>query len=277
MPRLEFESLPLKAPSNPKIGMCMSVCRSHINLVIADKSRMGCQLMATALRRSRYGLTVLDCVLESSAVLRALKENRADVAVISAHLKDGPDAGFDLTREIRTRYPATDVVMLLDSVEPAAVIEAFRAGATGILSRDDPFQVLCKCIYVVSQGQVWAGSRDLRFALDALRHSSSALNKSSSGSAKVAKPANTLTSREESLVDLVAEGMTNRDISRHLHLSEHTVRNYLFRIFNKLGTSTRLELALYVLHRKKTAQVQADVPPEPLLSDDPDEKVSNVR
>ena len=250
----------------------MSVRHSHINLVIADKSRMGCQLMATALRRSRYGLTVLDCVLESSAVLRALRENRADVAVISAHLKDGPDSGFDLTREIRTRYPATDVVMLLDSVEPAAVIEAFRAGATGILSRDDPFQVLCKCIYVVSQGQVWAGSRDLRFALDALRQNSSA-NKSSSGSSKVTKPANTLTSREESLVDLVAEGMTNRDISRHLHLSEHTVRNYLFRIFNKLGTSTRLELALYVLHRKKTARIQADSPPEPLLSEDSEEKV----
>ncbi|MCU1241450.1 MAG: DNA-binding response regulator, LuxR family [Candidatus Acidoferrum typicum] len=255
----------------------MSVSRSNISLLIADKSRMGCQLMATALRRSRYGLTVLDCVLESAAVLRTLKENRADVAVISAHLKDGPDAGFDLTREIRTRYPTTDVVMLLDSVEPSAVIEAFRAGATGILSRDDPFQVLCKCIYVVSQGQVWAGSRDLRFALDALRQSACALNKSPSGSAKVTKPANTLTSREESLVDLVAEGMTNRDISRHLHLSEHTVRNYLFRIFNKLGTSTRLELALYVLHRKKAGRIHTDSSPEPLLSDDAEEKLPQVR
>src|ERR1700719_3708322 len=155
----------------------MSVSRSTINLIIADKSRMGCQLMATALRRNRYGLTVLDCVLESSDVLRALKENRADVAIISAHLKDGPDAGFDLTREIRVRYPATDVVILLDSVDPSAVVEAFRAGATGILSRDDPFQVLCKCIYVVSQGQVWAGSRDLRFALEALRQSSSSLSR----------------------------------------------------------------------------------------------------
>jgi len=52
------------------------------------------------------------------------------------------------------------------------------------------------------------------------------------------------------LVRLVAEGLTNRDISRQLGLTEHTVRNYLFRIFNKLGTSNRLELALYVIKQR---------------------------
>jgi DNA-binding NarL/FixJ family response regulator len=56
---------------------------------------------------------------------------------------------------------------------------------------------------------------------------------------------NLLTKREEGVVHLVAEGLTNREISHQLNLSEHTVRNYLFRIFNKLGTSTRVELALY--------------------------------
>jgi two-component system, NarL family, nitrate/nitrite response regulator NarL len=61
-----------------------------------------------------------------------------------------------------------------------------------------------------------------------------------------------LTKREQSLVQLVAEGRTNRDISRELKLSENTVRNYLFRIFNKLGTSNRLELALYALNHQLT-------------------------
>src|SRR4029077_20364256 len=59
-----------------------------------------------------------------------------------------------------------------------------------------------------------------------------------------------LTKREEEVVQLVAEGLTNRDISHQLTLREHTVRNYLFRIFNKLGTSNRLELALYVLKQR---------------------------
>jgi DNA-binding CsgD family transcriptional regulator len=59
-----------------------------------------------------------------------------------------------------------------------------------------------------------------------------------------------LTKREEELVQLVAEGLTNRNIARQLNLTDHTVRNYLFRIFNKLGTSNRLELALYVIKQR---------------------------
>jgi DNA-binding NarL/FixJ family response regulator len=64
-----------------------------------------------------------------------------------------------------------------------------------------------------------------------------------------------LTKREEGVVDLVAEGLTNRAISHQLHLSEHTVRNYLFRIFNKLGTSNRLELAVYVNNQKEQRRI----------------------
>jgi DNA-binding NarL/FixJ family response regulator len=66
-----------------------------------------------------------------------------------------------------------------------------------------------------------------------------------------------LTKREESVVQLVAEGLTNRDISRQLKLSEHTVRNYLFRIFNKVGTSNRLELALYAINRNSIQATQS--------------------
>jgi DNA-binding NarL/FixJ family response regulator len=65
-----------------------------------------------------------------------------------------------------------------------------------------------------------------------------------------------LTKREEGVVHLVAEGMTNRDISHELKLSEHTVRNYLFRIFNKVGTSNRLELALYAIERRESQEHQ---------------------
>jgi two-component system nitrate/nitrite response regulator NarL len=227
---------------------------SNINVLIAGESRMGCQLMATALRRSRYRLTVLDCSVESAGVRAGLKANDINVAVISSRLKDGHDAGFNVTREVRASYPHTDVIMLLDSAEPSAVLKAFQSGARGILSRDDPFEVLCKCIYAVGQGQVWAGSRELRLALDALNQAPLP----SPNGAKSIKSSNILTSREEGVVLLVAEGMTNRDISRQLQLSEHTVRNYLFRIFNKLGTSNRLELALYALQRQRSNHQQHD-------------------
>ena len=70
-----------------------------------------------------------------------------------------------------------------------------------------------------------------------------------------------LTKREEGVVHLVAEGLTNRDISHQLNLSEHTVRNYLFRIFNKVGTSSRLELALYAIDHQQNSLAAMDEPP----------------
>jgi DNA-binding NarL/FixJ family response regulator len=76
----------------------------------------------------------------------------------------------------------------------------------------------------------------------------------------------TLTSREEGIVKLIAEGFTNRDISTQLKLTENTVRNYLFRIFNKLGTSNRLELALYAINRDAENKSRGKLPPSDYLN-----------
>jgi DNA-binding NarL/FixJ family response regulator len=83
----------------------------------------------------------------------------------------------------------------------------------------------------------------------------------------------TLTSREEGIVQLIAEGLTNRDISEQLKLSENTVRNYLFRIFNKLGTSNRLELALYAINRKRNDDEQSQRKPLPHEHRNPHERI----
>ena len=103
--------------------------------------------------------------------------------------------------------------------------------------------MLQKCVQKVHEGQIWANSQQLSFLLESL------LDGTPPPITDV-KGATLLTARELRLVQLVAEGRTNRDISQQLKLSEHTVRNYLFRIFNKLGVSTRLELALYAINQR---------------------------
>jgi DNA-binding NarL/FixJ family response regulator len=213
-----------------------------VNVFIADASRMGCQLMAAALRRSRYKLAVVGYATNSEESRSGLVESEAHVAVIGAQLKEGATAGFQVAREVRASHPSANVIMMLDSTDQATVVEAFRAGASGIFSRDESFELLCKCIHSVHKGQVWANSRELRFLIDVLAQGPPPQATNS----RVPK---SLTKREKGVVDLVAEGLTNRDISRQLNLSEHTVRNYIFRIFNKVGTSNRLELALYALKR----------------------------
>lgn len=228
--------------------------RRAAGVFITDASPMVCHLMASALQRSRYRLNVLGFSTDSKGTLSAFAESgtQVDVAVISSHLREGTHAGLKLIRKIRASHSNTRIIALLDSSDRTMVVEAFRSGCSGIFSREQPFEKLCKCIRVVQEGQVWATSREIEFVLDALTYTES----SSTGST-TSKSQNgwiALTNREQGLVRLVAEGLTNRDISRQLNLSEHTVRNYLFRIFNKVGTSNRIELALYAIHHRQTDQ-----------------------
>jgi len=221
-----------------------------IHVFVADAASMGCQLMASALRRSRYRIHVTGYATDSGAVQSAFIKPSApiDIAVIGCHLRDGPLAGLRVVAGLRASHPNTRAIVLLDSSERVLVVEALRAGARGILSREQPFEMLCKCIQAVFEGQVWASSEELLFALDALAQTEQTNPfPASTHGGRIA-----LSKREEGIVRLVADGLTNRDISRQLNLSENTVRNYLFRIFNKIGTSNRLELALYAINRKQT-------------------------
>jgi len=210
--------------------------------------------MASALRRSRYRIHVAGCATDSGAVRSAFIKPSApiDIAVISSHLRDGPLAGLGVVAELRASHPNTRAIVLLDSSERILVVEAFRAGARGILTREQPFEMLCKCIQSVFAGGVWASNEELQFALDALAQT----QPTHPDPARTHVGRIALSKREEGVVHLVAEGLTNRDISRQLNLSENTVRNYLFRIFNKIGTSNRLELALYAINRKQTHELE---------------------
>lgn len=209
---------------------------------------MGCQLMASAFKQSPYPIEVSALAVDSLEVRRAIQDIQPEVAVISAGLKDGPGMGLKAARELWVSGSKTKVIILIDASKHATVIEAFRAGAHGIFCREDPFETLCKCIYAVHQGQVWINSNQLLYLIDFLVQTAPPSMGNVGGS-------NLLTKREESVVHLVAEGLTNREISHQLNLSEHTVRNYLFRIFNKLGTSTRLELAVYVNNQRQERRI----------------------
>ena len=217
--------------------------RVHLRVFIADSSSMGCQLMVRALQQSRQPIKVVGSATDPVEILKGLGANRSDVAIISADLRNGPITGFRVIREARLSCPHVRIIVLVDSPDRGLVVEGFRAGADGVFSRDEPFEMLCKCIRAVCEGQIWASSKQLRYVVEALAKDEPQFIKSANGT-------DLLTKREEELVQLVAEALTNRDIARQLNLTEHTVRNYLFRIFNKLGTSNRLELALYVIKQR---------------------------
>ena len=210
----------------------------RIRVLAADATSMSTQLLVEALARDSQ-LQMIESPSNGAAILSLVKRDHPDIAVISAKLGDPAGAGFDLVREIRTQSPATRVIVLLDTSERFSVIEAFRAGAQGVFCRTEPFRLLSKSIQCVHQGQVWASSTEFQFVLDALAKPPMADFHANGGSL--------LFAREIDVVRCVAEGLTNREVAERLKLTEHTVKNYLFRIFDKLGVSSRVEVVLYAL------------------------------
>jgi DNA-binding NarL/FixJ family response regulator len=215
---------------------------------------MGCQLMASAFKECPYPIKVTALAVDSLGVLNAIKDAQPDVAVIGVNLKDGPNTGLKTARELRVSGSKTKVIILSDAIVGGTLVETLQAGAHGIISRDEPFEKLCKCIEVVQQGQVWINTSQMLALIEYL------VQTAPSSAGNVAR-SNVLTKREQGVVRLIGQGMTNRAISRQLNLSENTVRNYLFRIFNKLGTSNRLELALYENNRRQHDRISDSAVP----------------
>jgi DNA-binding NarL/FixJ family response regulator len=198
---------------------------------------MNCQLLITALQRYRR-IQIVARATNSEQILSGARSNRPTVALISASLQDGSLSGFAAVRELRAQSTEIRTILLLDSAEPGLVIDAFRAGAKGIFCREDSLNSLCRCIEAVHAGQIWANSVQLESVLDAFARVAPPRLVEASGKVPLSK-------REQQVAQLVSEGLSNREIAQQLKLSEHTIKNYLFHIFEKLGMSSRVELVLF--------------------------------
>ena len=211
-----------------------------ITVLVADADVMACRLLAGGLRRYRQ-LRVLDGHYSAADLLKHVSEIHPDILLLGTSLADGPMSGFAVIRELRTSCPAVRVVVLLENSQPLLVVEAFRSGAKGVFCRSDfEFKALWKCVCAVIAGQIWANSQQLQAVMETLCEATPLHLVNSEG-------VGLLTKREEEVVRLVADGLINREIAGQLHLSEHTVKNYLFRIFDKLGISSRVELVSYAI------------------------------
>jgi DNA-binding NarL/FixJ family response regulator len=163
-----------------------------------------------------------------------------DIVVVSSHLNEEPLHGFEVLRKLRAVHPKVRAIVLLDSSKREIVLEAFQAGAKGVFSRNESLETLCQCVRQVHAGQIWANSEQMSFAVEALAAAPVVRAVDANG-------LNLLSKRELEVVRSLAEGLTNREIAERLGLSQHTIKNYLFRVFDKLGVSSRMELLCLTL------------------------------
>jgi len=228
----------MPATPHPKAG------RNPIRVLLALGSPLDCQLLQAALKASRQQLEPVACAVSRIDIIHCLSRGNVDVALISADLESGRLAGLDVLSEIHVSYRSIPVVMLFDTLNDDLIVHAFRAGASGVFCRSEKLSMLWKCISAVHDGQVWANSIQMQLLLLTLRKATPIRPRSASGM-------NLLAIRETQVANLVAEGFVTKNIAERLNITEHTVNNYLFRIYNKLGISSRVELVLYLMKQRE--------------------------
>src|SRR2546422_9190059 len=225
-----------------------------IRVLVADDTRIHTQLLADALRRDRH-LEVINSPSHSRDLTATANLHKVDIAVISSNLDEEPLRGFGVLRELRASRPELRAIMLLDSSKRETILQAFRAGARGVFSRHESVETLSKCVRSVHQGQIWADSQQMSVAVEALASAPTVRAVGANG-------LNLLSKRELDVVRSLAEGLTNREIAERLGLSQHTIKNYLFRVFDKLGVSNRLELLFMTLTQAGTPQLASQASSE---------------
>ena len=235
----ETRHTPVSQESERPSGIAPPSRDARISIVVSDASYMSSELLARALGRLKT-LNIMKCTVDFGGTLDAILENVPNVAIVSTHLADGLYRGLEVVRQARQLSAKTRCVVLMDDSDNEVVTDAFRAGARGVFRRSTPARLLERCISVVHAGQIWASSADLQKVLVALEKAMPFKCVNAHGDAL-------LTKREQEVVPLVAQGLTNKEISVRLRVSEHTVKNHLFRIYEKLGISSRVELILYAI------------------------------
>jgi DNA-binding NarL/FixJ family response regulator len=223
-----------------------------ISVIIADADRMSAHLIADGLTRGRRDISIVAVSNTSADTIRELESCQPNVVLINAHLDDGPLSGYHVLRHVQLICHKTAAIILIPGSDRDLVIDAFRGGARGVFCRVQPIKMLSKCIRIVHEGQVWADNQNLEFLLEFLTQLKPL---------RFLKPGggiSRLTPREVEVVHLLAEGLSTREISQKLAVTEHTIRNYLSLIYDKLGVSSRVELALYAVTREDLNQSPID-------------------
>jgi len=204
-------------------------------VIVYDSSSLQSELLTTALESLQLGFEIKS-VNNPESMVDLLSTDPNWVVVISDTSMNS--SSVSLAKHLRARFHGLPFVFLLQEGRGDRVIEAFRTGARGIVYSNESLSQLADCIIHVYKGDVWVRGVDLGLILDGLLKPSVRVTDVTRRTL--------LSPREEEISRLVAEGMSNREVARALKISESTVKNSLFHVFEKLGISNRVELARYV-------------------------------
>ena len=188
------------------------------------------------------GITVVGEAGTASSALARIPALKPDVAVLDVRLPDGD--GVSVCREIRSRMPEVACLMLTSFGDDQAMVSSIIAGASGYVMKTSGSAELIGAIRASASGLSMIDPRAALEVIERLRNQTVTMTSMSA-----------LTDQERRVLDLVGEGMTNRQIAERLSLSEKTVKNYVASLLSKLGMHRRSQAAAYIARRGETPKL----------------------
>jgi two-component system nitrate/nitrite response regulator NarL len=161
--------------------------------------------------------------------------------------------GLTVLRSIQTRAPRTKVMIFAASDHKDEFVEAMKLGCSGVLLKDGPVGLIEKSLQKVQAGEIWLDSNTTAAVIRQFASPTDFPAPSSNG--KPSRERAQLSQREREIIVLIAQGYKNKEIAEKMFITEQTVKNHLHNVFDKLGVSDRLELALYAIHNSLHVKV----------------------
>lgn len=212
-----------------------------IRIVIADDH----PIFRDGLRRlleSESDLKVIGEACDGAEAVKLTRQFKPDLLLLDLAMPRHP--GLEALREMSSgSSDGVRVILLTAAAEKNQIVEALQLGARGVVLKDSATQLLLKAIHTVMSGEYWVGRESVSNLVLYLRN----LMQSSGEEARQKKFG--LTPRELEIVSAVVAGYANKEIAEYFKISEDTVKHHLSNIFDKLGVSTRLELALFAVNQ----------------------------
>lgn len=212
-----------------------------IRVVIADDHpifREGLRKLLEA----EPGFAVVGEASDGAEAVKLVRRVKPDILLLDLAMPLMP--GLETLRELAGSAGSVRTILLTAAIEKEQIVEALQLGASGVVLKESATGLLLKSIRSVVAGQYWVGNESVSTLVMALRQTGR-----TAGEAPPPKKFG-LTPRELEIVSAIVSGYTNRDIAQRFSISEQTVKRHLTSIFDKLGVSNRLELALFTVHHK---------------------------